>query len=363
VFLFVAILIIVLIVVIVLIRTCGNEPLDGVDVIEQPTDPASFEINDLTITSAEVEPGETVTVEILVTNTGDLSGNCEISFTINGEIEGTREIILDGGSRTKLTFTTSRDTEGTYNFTVDGQTGQFSVIAPVEEVSPIASWSFDEGSGDMTYDTVGSNHGTLMGDTYWVSGPSGYGSALAFDGDGDWVEIANEMNFDLDIDDAFTIEAWVQTDSDQTMDILSKMPILKPATGYQLLKHGTEVESTEAGGGNRIYLFLINVYDSDDGFRNTDAVVVYGSTDIADGRWHHIKVTYDGSATAEGIQIYVDGKPEIMHTRNYGENKGLWDTVSGSMLNDLPLQISGREGDKVAWDGFIDEVKIWDLVT
>jgi len=90
-------------------------------------------------------------------------------------------------------------------------------------------------------------------------------------------------------------------------------------------------------------------------------IVVYNSTDITDGEWHHVKVTYDGSATAEGVQIYVDGILEEMHTRVHS-TLGPWETLSGSILNDLPLQISGSEGEEVAWNGLIDEVKIWDVV-
>ena len=238
------------------------------------------------------------------------------------------------------------------------QTGEQEESEDTDETGLIAYWNFNEGIGGIAYDSVGDNHGTLIGDTHWVNGPTGYEGALAFDGDGDYVEIANEHNFDFDKNDTFTIEAWVKTRSNEVINIISKMPVLKPATGYQLLKHGYD-DTSDPDGGNRIFFFLDHVYDSTDGFINTDAIVVYGSTDITDDEWHHVKVTYDGSCNANSIKIFVDGELENMHVRNYGENKGLWDTLSGSILNDVPLQISGREEDINDWDGLIDEVKIW----
>jgi hypothetical protein len=124
--------------------------------------------------------------------------------------------------------------------------------------------------------------------------------------------------------------------------------------GYTFMKHQADTSTFDPGGGNTLHLFLVSNFDSSDGYRNTDAIVVYGSTDIADGQWHYVKVTYDGSNTAEGIQIYVDGQPETMHTRVFGDNKGSWDRVEGSILNDLPLTIGNQ------WNGCIDEVKIWE---
>ena len=142
----------------------------------------------------------------------------------------------------------------------------------------------------------------------------------------------------------------MKTDSDAILNIVTKMDNGSPNTGYQLIKHSSG--SSDPGGGNKLYVFLISTY-------NSDMIVVYGSTDITDLSWHHVVVTYNGSATAAGVQIYVDGTPETMYTRD-DPGDGDWDTVSGSILNDLPLQISGREGINYAFDGLIDEVRIWD---
>jgi len=63
-------------------------------------------------------------------------------------------------------------------------------------------------------------------------------------------------------------------------------------------------------------------------------------------------VTYDGSESASGVQIYVDGSPETMTITD--------DALTASILNNVKLQISGREGSNYVFDGKIDEVRIWD---
>jgi hypothetical protein len=59
-------------------------------------------------------------------------------------------------------------------------TGRGAVISDLEP-DLVALWHFDEGSGDITYDSVGAQHGTISGAT-WIQGK--YGSALHFDGSG-----------------------------------------------------------------------------------------------------------------------------------------------------------------------------------
>ena len=213
----------------------------------------------------------------------------------------------------------------------------------------VGLWHLDESSGTNASDSSGnSNDGTLTNmntPSCWVSGM--FGNALSFDGVDDYVSIANESNFDFDWDDAFTIEAWVKTSSDEILNIVSKMDNESPNTGYQLIKHRNV--QYDPSGDNKLYFFLIDTY-------NSDMIVVYGSTDITDGSYHHVVVTYDGTGTDSGVQIYVDGSPETMYTR------GSWNSLSGadSILNNLPLQISGREGSNYVFDGKIDEVRIWD---
>ena len=54
-------------------------------------------------------------------------------------------------------------------------------------------WSFDYGDGRD--ESGNGNDGTLYGDTIFATGQ--IGSAMSFDGDGDYVSVANDPDFDL----------------------------------------------------------------------------------------------------------------------------------------------------------------------
>jgi len=50
---------------------------------------------------------------------------------------------------------------------------------------PVGIWKFEEGTGTIANDSSGNGrHGTLLGTPEWVSGPDGFGGALAFNPDG-----------------------------------------------------------------------------------------------------------------------------------------------------------------------------------
>jgi len=220
-------------------------------------------------------------------------------------------------------------------------TNEQSGIAYLTKTLPLTGlvglWHFDEGAGTAASDSSGyGNHGTLIDGPLWVTAGK-FGDALSFDGTDDYVQIANESNFDFERDDPFTLEAWVKTSSNATLRIITKMQNVLPKTGWSFFTY-------DDSSGPLLYFVLRN--------NKTDKIRVHGSTDITDGLWHYVAVTYDGSSTASGMQIYVDGVGETMQTTD--------DNLTASTLNDVKLQISGREGSIHVFNGEIDEVRIWD---
>jgi len=100
------------------------------------TRPATFATGNLSISPAEVDIGETVTISLKVTNTGDLEGTRAVTLKINDVVLETREVTLDSGASQTVTFTTSRDAAGTYTVSVDGLAGTFSVREAVAPPPP-----------------------------------------------------------------------------------------------------------------------------------------------------------------------------------------------------------------------------------
>jgi hypothetical protein len=91
--------------------------------------PASFSVSGLTITPKEVTAGSSITIEVLVTNTGQLSGSCDVTLKIDETTETTEKVTLDGGASQRVTFTKTKYTAKTYSVSINGQSGTFVVKA------------------------------------------------------------------------------------------------------------------------------------------------------------------------------------------------------------------------------------------
>ncbi len=98
--------------------------------------PAEFAITDLSVSPAEVETGQTVTISALVTNIGEEEGSYWVTLNIDGIPIDIQPVTLKGGASQKVTFTTSRDAAGTYTVSIAELSGTFTVEEAVEEVPP-----------------------------------------------------------------------------------------------------------------------------------------------------------------------------------------------------------------------------------
>ncbi|MBA7693370.1 hypothetical protein ES703_101951 [subsurface metagenome] len=101
-----------------------------------PPAPAAFTSSSLTVSPLEVDIGETVTISILVTNTGEEEGSYTITLKIDGVVEETREITLASGASETVTLTTAKDEAGTYSVAVDGLISSFTVREVAPPVPP-----------------------------------------------------------------------------------------------------------------------------------------------------------------------------------------------------------------------------------
>lgn len=99
--------------------------------VEAPP-PAAFEISSFGISPSRVYTGETVTINMLVANTGGQAASYQVTLNINGAFEASREVILDAGAEEWVSFTTFKGFAGTYSVDVNGATGAFEVeLMPV----------------------------------------------------------------------------------------------------------------------------------------------------------------------------------------------------------------------------------------
>jgi hypothetical protein len=189
----------------------------------------------------------------------------------------------------------------------------------------IAWWKLDDGSGITAADSSGNNrNGTLAGDTNWVDGI--VGGALAFDGDGDYVDMGKNPGFD--ITNQITVSAWIK------VSVFDK--------DWQ----------TIVAKGDRSWRLQRNVGDNTLQFScsglvvpGTDWGTIFGKTNVNDGHWHHVAGVYD----QEKIYLYIDGSLDAS-----AEAPG---TIR---VNEEPVYIGeNSQMPNRFWNGMIDDVRIY----
>jgi len=94
---------------------------------------AAFTTSNLSVSPSEVNVGESVTISVLVTNTGDLAGSYEVTLKIDDVVVASEGVTLAAGGSETVTFTAAKDVADSYSVNVNGLTGSFTVI---EEVAP-----------------------------------------------------------------------------------------------------------------------------------------------------------------------------------------------------------------------------------
>ena len=121
--------------------------------LDSPGAPAEFVVSNLIVSPTEVEPGETVTITVDVHNVGEEQGTHELELRIDGLVEQSESLTLDGGADTSVSFLIQKEAEGSYSIEIGGLTGTFHVVAPEqppEIVGEALVYFFDVGQADAT---------------------------------------------------------------------------------------------------------------------------------------------------------------------------------------------------------------------
>lgn len=207
-------------------------------------------------------------------------------------------------------------------------------------------WELSEGTSTTAYDLIGGNNGTLTNGPTWSKDIPWDGSSVKqannysvdFDGTNDYITISDHDDFsfgDSTSDSPFSISTWVNADNWVKFRILCKV------------KASAEREFIFTSNGNsHPYLYL---YDLDG---NNIIGRGYG-TILNTGQWYHILATYDGSSTATGIKVFVDGVQVDDTSYNLGTYVAMHNTTSD-------LEIGGHTLVPDYANGHIKEVAIWD---
>ena len=103
---------------------------------------AVFRISELDISPGEADIGQTVTINVLVTNSGNLEGTYQVTLEIDNKVVETQEVTLAGGARDIVTFKISENIASIYSVNINGLAGSF-IVKPVAtsepELAPIST--------------------------------------------------------------------------------------------------------------------------------------------------------------------------------------------------------------------------------
>ena len=92
--------------------------------------PPVFTLSSIKINTEQIDPGDTVTIETTVSNTGGSPGNYTLVLKVDGVQADSRAVNLDPGKSETVAFQLQKDDPGYYVVEINGETGSFKVTAP-----------------------------------------------------------------------------------------------------------------------------------------------------------------------------------------------------------------------------------------
>jgi len=140
------------------------------------------------------------------------------------------------------------------------------------------------------------------------------GKAVRFDGTGTAVDAGQCIQFDRL--NPFSYGAWIKRTANGAL--LSKMDVKGDFRGFDLYLDS-----------ERVAVHIIHKWPE-------NALKVRTTTVVPKNVWTHVMATYDGSGSASGVKIYIDGKSRPLEVMN--------DSLSGTIVNQSPVLIGKRDG-------------------
>lgn len=229
----------------------------------------------------------------------------------------------------------------TYDATKIEVTGGEAALKRVIPDADIELWChLNASSGSAVTDSSSnSTDGTTsnMDDSNWVAGH--LNNALTFDGVNESVGFGNILSFERT--DPFSLECWYKgTYAGGFGSLICKQDLgAAPRTGYSmaLTNSGADITflliNTVVGAGNRIQISTTTASMNDDA-------------------WHQVIVTYDGSSSASGCNIWIDGIDTAFNT--------IYDNLSATIVTTNQLEFGMRNNNNYL-SGTLDECAVYSV--
>ncbi|MFP8952681.1 CARDB domain-containing protein [Natrialbaceae archaeon A-arb3/5] len=283
----------------------ADNSADGTLTVEEPPEEATFSVNDLQPETETVDQGDEFAVYALIANNGDLAGETNAEFQIDGDEVTTQTVELEGGESSLVPFTdisTSDLDEGDYTYSVsaDGSSADGTLTVeeddvpepPEAELHLTADTPSDVEQGDdITAAVTVHNDGP---DTFVGS----YDVALELDGE----VVASETVSNIGAGDSQTVDFSVDS-SDYDGDVawtLTADDVELSDNGSGTITVSAEGEQHESGVSQELF----DAVDQDDtGELTRDEVRDMTQDYVQDGSVDD--VTIDRDDVRDLIQYYV----------------------------------------------------------
>ncbi len=160
--------------------------------------------------------------------------------------------------------------------------------------------------------------------------PGKAGRAVVLDGSA-YLDAGNLGDFGFY--DRFAISAWAYPRDHHGGTIVSRMKDEPHGEGYAVVLHQ-----------GRLGVHLVKRWLD-------DAIRVETEQALPPGRWYHIAVSYDGSRWADGVKVFIDGRPARLRVH--------LDELNQTFANKEPLRIGGGGGPAGRFRGLLADVRVY----
>lgn len=187
----------------------------------------------------------------------------------------------------------------------------------------------EEAAGDRRFDQVWDDRDSLFDPAPFVNEYS-----LDISASNKRVDVPDHPSLDFTRLSPWSWGVWTKLENTGAYTIINKMDASRGYKIYKNADESLEVEFRASGLGDRIRVKTTNPLPT-----------------LIDAQWHFLTFTYDGSGTAAGMSIYFDGIAQSLTILN--------DTLVGDPSNIGALALGANTGGGNYFDGFIDEVCLW----
>ena len=146
-------------------------------------------------------------------------------------------------------------------------------------------------------------------------------------------------------DDPFSVALWMRANRPSPKSLFHKITDAESRTGLELFLGKSEKTGTYRSG-QTLYVRFVHEWPD-------NAVLLESEQKLGLNDWHQITVTSDGSGTADGVFVYLNGKA--------AEMKVTRDSLSGSIANSQPIGI-GDASVGEPYKGDIDDLRVYGRV-